>query len=62
MATFTGEAMRAVERARTAGSMPQKVAALEDAVAALVEELSAVLTTLGKENFSELGLKELREG
>ncbi len=61
MATFTGDALKAVERARMAGSLLERVMALEDAVALLVQELQMVLTTLGPENFSEMALQRIRE-
>ena len=53
--------MKAVERARMAGSLLERVMALEDAVALLVQELQMVLTTLGPENFSEMALQRIRE-
>lgn len=61
MAVFIGDARSTLERARNAERMPDKIMALEAAVAELIEELTAVLTTLGPENFSELGRKAMRE-
>lgn len=61
MATFRGDACGALDRARAARSLPEKVAALEDAVSELMEELGAVLSALGPENFSELGRRAMRE-
>ena len=61
MATFRGDARDALERARVATSLPEKVEALEEATAELLEELSVVLRTLGPENFSELGQKAMKE-
>lgn len=53
MAVFRGDAERALERARMARTMPEKVEALEDAVAELLRELGHVLGHLGSENFKE---------
>lgn len=61
MATFKGDALRAVERARAEGNLARKVVFLEDAVAELVQELEMVLSRLGPENFSELGRKAMKE-
>ena len=61
MATFRGDALTALERAGAAENLPEKVRALEDAVTALIEELTMVLATLGPENFSDLGRKQMKE-
>lgn len=61
MATFRADARAALERARASENLLEKVAALEDTVSELMEELSTVLSALGPENFSDLGRKAMKE-
>lgn len=61
MAVYKDDAGRALERARAARDLYEKVTALEDAVGALTAELGYVLGHLGPENFTEQGLKRMRE-
>ncbi len=61
MAIFQGDAQQLLDRARTEQDLRRKCQLLEDALGMTLEELRMVLVSLGRENFSARGLKEVKE-
>lgn len=62
MAHWMGDGEKLLDRAIQEKDLTRKVALLEDALILHLRETRQVLSSLGIENFSELGLKEIREG
>lgn len=62
MAHWMGDGEKLLDRAIQEKDLNRKVALLEDALILHLRETRKVLSSLGVENFSELGLREIREG
>lgn len=62
MAIYRGDGVRLLENAVWEKNLERKVELLIDTMNLHFRELEYVLSALGVENFSELGLKEIREG
>ena len=59
MAFFRGDGMRCIEQGIREKDLARKVGLIEDGLVLHFRELEQVFNTLGLENFSELGLREL---
>ncbi len=62
MAHWMGDGEKALDQAIREKDLKRKVELLEDALILHFRELNQVLSNLGIENFSALGLREIREG
>lgn len=62
MANWMGDGEKLLDQAIRTKDLSRKVELLEDALILHFRELNQVLSNLGIENFSELGLREIREG
>ena len=62
MAHWMGDGEKILDQAIRTKDLSRKVELLEDALILHFRELNQVLSNLGIENFSELGLREIREG
>lgn len=62
MAHWMGDGEKLLDRAIQEQDLTRKVALMEDALILHFRETRQVLSNLGIENFSALGLREIREG